>query len=80
MGDLLVDIPDELHRRLRALARRRGLHTPALVRDVLQRYLEEPIAGPGRGTFGEHAADLEGAVDGPPDLSTARRHLRDLGR
>lgn len=75
---LSLKVPAELERRLRRAARRRSAPKSELMRRAIERYLdaEEPAAD----SFAARAADLAGSVDGVPDLSSHKRHLRDYGR
>jgi metal-responsive CopG/Arc/MetJ family transcriptional regulator len=79
MSTFSLKLPESLQRRLEAQARDRGVSQSSLVREAIERYLEEGRRGAGE-SFGELAADLEGTVEGPVDLSTNPDHLRDFGR
>jgi hypothetical protein len=76
-----LKLPKDLDASLSRRAARMGLTRSAVVREALAAYLGH--AG-GRRTappsFLDAAADLVGAVSGPADLSTNRRHLDDFGK
>jgi hypothetical protein len=80
MKVLSVKVPETLDRRVRAAVRHRKIGKSALVRDALERYLDDPGVA-GRGTFLDLAGDLVGCIkDAPPDLSTNPKYLADLGK
>jgi hypothetical protein len=61
-------------------ARKRGARKSALVREALERYLDESGEGR-RGSFLDLAGELAGGVtDAPADLSWNPRHLADFGK
>ena len=73
-----LKLPKALDTRLTKRAHGAGLSKSAVLREALAAHLR---AGPRpeRLSFLEGAADLVGCVDGPPDLSTNRAYLDDLG-
>jgi hypothetical protein len=73
---ITVKLPEALHVRLTAAARRRGVSQSALLREALEGYLE---SAPVEGTFGDLTEDLCGKGSGPPDLSTNDAHLDGYG-
>ena len=80
MRVLSVKVPEELERKLAAVVRKRGGRKSAVVRQALERYLDD--AGEvRRGSFLELAGDLAGCVtDAPADLSSNPRHLAGFGK
>jgi hypothetical protein len=76
---LSVKVPETLDARLAALARRKKTKRSVIVRQALTRYLtsQEPSSAD---SFLDLARDLVGCVSGPPDLSTAKKHLKGYGR
>jgi predicted DNA-binding protein len=79
MATVTVKLPDALATRLKTAVKRRGGSQSALLREALEAHLEtgeEALAG----TCFDLARDLAGSLDGPVDLSSHRRHLRNYGR
>jgi hypothetical protein len=74
-----VKIPRPLAARLSAAVRRRQTSRSAVVREALERHLEQAPPG-STGSFLDLAADLVGSVAGPADLSTNKKRLRGYGR
>ena len=79
MKTLSVKVPETLDARLAALARRRKTSRSQIVRQALTRYLssQEPSS---TDSFLDLARDLVGCGSGPPDLSTAKKHLTGYAR
>jgi hypothetical protein len=75
MRTVSFKLPELLVRTLEELAHRRQTSRSALVREALQ-----ALVAQGAPSFGAAAADLVGSVEGPSDLATNPRHLRDFGR
>src|SRR5688572_12546279 len=80
MKMLSLKVPEALDRKLTAVVKKRGVPKSAVVRQALERYLDE--SGEIRsGSFLELAGDLVGSIkDAPADLSTNPRHLADFGK
>jgi len=70
-----VRVQDELLEALEAEARRVSRPKGQIVRQALEARLT-----PARGAALQKFAKYVGVVNGPPDLSTNRRHLANLGR
>ncbi len=80
MKVLSFKVPEALERKLAAVVRQRGGGKSAVVRQALERYLDES-AEVRRGSFLELAGDLAGCVtDAAADLSSNPRHLADFGK
>lgn len=79
MGTLTVKLPPPLEARLDALVRRRKQRKSALVREAIERLVDEPKERRA-GSVLDLLKDMEGAGDGPKDLSSNRKHLRGYGR
>jgi predicted DNA-binding protein len=80
MKVLSLKVPQALDRRLAAAVRHRREGKSALVRQALERYLDE-VQEPRRGSFLYLAGNLVGCVkDAPADLSSNPRYLADLGK
>lgn len=69
-----VKLPEDLDRLLTELARRRGASRSSIIRRALESFARTT----GR-SVAEVAADLVGCVEGPADLSTAKRHFAGFG-
>lgn len=79
MDPLTLKIPSELAAELEAFARSRGASKSAVVREAIAEYLaREPVSS--RRSCLDLARDLAGIVEGPRDLSTNPKHLKDYGR
>jgi hypothetical protein len=79
VATLSVKLPADLGDRLATAAREQGTTRSAFVRLALETALRRG----GRvapGSCFALARDLAGCVEGPRDLSTAKRHLRGYGR
>jgi len=77
---LSLKVPKALDRKLAVVVRRRGARKSALVREALERYLDD-AQEVRRGSFLDLAGDLVGCVkDAPADLSSNPRHLADFGK
>ena len=79
MRTITVKLPETLAARLQLTVRKRGRTQSAVVREALEAYLDQSSAA-GAGSGLDLVRDLAGSVEGPPDLSTSRRHLRGYGR
>ena len=80
MKVLSLKLPEALDRKLAAAVRRRGTRKSELVRQALERYLEDS-QDVRRGSFLDLAGDLVGCVkDAPADLSSNPRYLAGFGR
>jgi predicted DNA-binding protein len=79
VGTLKVTIPKKLEERLDAMARRRGESKSALVREAIERLVEE-LDKPMKGSVFELVSDLKGIGHGPRDLSSNPKHMRGFGK
>jgi predicted DNA-binding protein len=77
MGTLTVKLPPPLEARLDALVRRRKQRKSALVREAIERLVEE--AGE-KGSVLDLMRDLKGIGSGPKDLATNPKHMKGFGR
>lgn len=68
-------LPEELDQTLTAVARERHVSRSALVREAI-----ENLVKPARRSALDLAGDLVGSLDGPADLSTSSRHMKDFGK
>ena len=75
MRTLSFKLPQALDKALSDLARRRKSSRSALVREALER-----LASSGRRSVTAVVDDLIGDLDGPVDLSTNPKHMRDYGK
>ncbi len=75
MRTVTVKMSDEAFARLEGEARRLNLSKAALLRESLQRNLDNRPR-----SLADKMADLIGSVDGPADLSTNPDYMRDYGR
>jgi len=80
MKVLSIKVPEAVDRRITAAMKRRGMRKSDMVREALERYLDEAHEAR-RGSFLDLAGDLVGCVkDAPADLSSNPRHLDGYGR
>lgn len=79
MKTLSLKVPEALAEQLERAARARGASKSRLVRRAIREHLDKGVE-PGAGSFLAAASDLAGAVEGPADLSTHRKHLAGYGR
>jgi predicted transcriptional regulator len=79
MKTVCLRLPEAVADRLAAMARKRGQSKSAVLRAILDTSLTEadPAA---EGSCLEMAAALAGSIEGPPDLSADKRHLRGYGQ
>ena len=80
MKTLSFKVPESLDRKLARAVKHRRVQKSVIVREALERYLDES-ADAARGSFIDVTAHLLGCVkDAPADLSANPRHLDDFGR
>lgn len=69
-----IKVPPELDAKVARLARRRGASRSQIVREALERLLDEPAE-----SMVDRAGKLVGSVSGPEDLASNPRHLEGFG-
>ena len=80
MKMLSLKVPEHLDRKLSAVVKRRGMRKSVVVREALERYVDESREI-SKGSFLDLAGDLVGCVrDAPADLSSKPKHLDGYGR
>lgn len=80
MGTLTVKLPPPLEAKLDALVRRRKQRKSVLVREAIERLVDERD-GSSKGSVYDLVKDLKGIVkNGPKDLSTNPKHMRSFGK
>ena len=79
MGTLTVKLPPPLEARLDALVRRRKQRKSVLVREAIERLVDEG-GRPAGGSVLDLMKDLKGIGSGPKDLSTNKKYMRGFGR
>jgi Arc/MetJ-type ribon-helix-helix transcriptional regulator len=80
MKTLSFKVSEALDRKLAAAVKRRGRRKSDVVREALERYLDE-AQGARAGSVLELAGNLAGCIKrAPRDLSTNPRHLAGLGK
>ncbi len=81
MHVLTVKISKQLEREIDRTARRERISKSELARRAMSQYVTRRDRSPKLGTPADLAGDLIGSIRGtPPDLSSNRRYLEDLGR
>lgn len=78
MKTMSLKLPDEIDARLEARSRRLGKSKSAVTREALSAFLEGD-GGSGASCL-DLVRDLVGAVSGPPDLASNKKHLRGYGQ
>ena len=73
-----LKVPEALGRRLTRLAESRGASRSAVVREALERFLDETAVHPDSCLM--LASDLIGCVEGPADLSHNKDRLEGFGK
>lgn len=74
-----LTLPEGLHRKLSAAARKRRVSKSALLRQALEEYLDKNLVRPGVSCL-DLVQDLVGCVEGPGSLSTHPCHLVGYGK
>ncbi len=74
-----IKVPPELDERVARLAKQKGASRSDVVREALDRYLQDPEAV--KGSIVERAGKLVGSLHGGPrDLASNPRHLKGFGQ
>lgn len=79
MKTISLKLPEALDSKLSAAARRLKRTKSAVVREVLENYLDESAPPKGVSCL-DLAADLVGCIDGPTDLSYNKKYMQGFGR
>ena len=79
MKTLTVKVPEELDVKLAAVAAKRGESKSVLVRAAIESMLSKN-EGIAPNSCLDLAKDLLGSVEGPPDLSHNKKHLKGYGK
>jgi hypothetical protein len=74
-----LKLPTGLHARLKVAARNNGKTKSEIAREAIEAFLAGKMP-PAAGSCLDLARDLAGTVEGPGDLSFARKHLRGYGK
>jgi metal-responsive CopG/Arc/MetJ family transcriptional regulator len=77
MVTLTIKIPELLASKLEELVRQRGQRRSEIVREAIERMVEQPEGGEGSAL--DLVRDLKGVFKGPKDLSTNPKYLRGFG-
>ena len=78
MGTLTVKLPPALEAKLEALVERRGRRKSELVREAIERLVDEPEQRPQLSVY-DLIKDLKGSFRGPKDLSTNPKYMKGFG-
>lgn len=79
MKTMSLKLPEALDEKLSQVAQKRGGSKSAVVREALEAYIQnEKSIRPG--SCLEMAKDLIGIVEGPPDLSFHKKHMKGFGK
>ena len=78
MTTMSLKVPEVLERRLARLAESRGASRSEVIREALERFLNEASAHPD--SCLALASDLIGCVEGPADLSHNKKLLAGFGK
>ena len=77
MTTVSLKVPAVLEQRLARLAKSRGASRSAVIREALERLLDDATAHPD--SCLALASDLIGSFEGPADLSHNKKHLEGFG-
>ncbi len=77
MTTVSLKVPAVLEQRLARLAKSRGASRSEVIREALERFLNEASTHPG--SCLALASDLIGSVEGPADLSHNKKRLEGFG-
>jgi hypothetical protein len=79
MATITLKLSEQLNNQIRVLAEKEKTTTSAIVRKALEEYIAR---GPAEfeGSFMDLTRDILGVFEGPGDLSTNKRYLKDYGR
>ena len=80
MKTLSFKISDTLDQRIALELARRKIGKSTLLREAIEQHLSKPSASRKRQSFLDLAGDLVGRRQGPGDLSTNPKYMRDFGR
>jgi Arc/MetJ-type ribon-helix-helix transcriptional regulator len=78
MGTLTVKLPQPLQAKLDAMVKSRGRRKSDLVREAIERLVDEPERRPQVSVY-DLVKDLKGSFRGPKDLSTSPKHMKGFG-
>lgn len=78
MKTVSFKLPESLHRKLQAVAKRRGESQSEVVRAAIEQYFDGDDALPA-GSLLERAGKLVGCLEGPGDLSYNKKHMEGFG-
>ena len=77
MHTISIRLSDDLYQRVNAATLKRGIKKSTLIRQMLQRFLDETTTT--SNTFLDLAQDLCGVVNGPKDLAVHPKHMEGYG-
>jgi len=79
MKTISIKLPDDLLAEIEHAAAKRGESRSAVMREAFEEFLAKKKSSD-TGSCLDLARDLDGCVQGPPDLSTNPGHMDDYGR
>ena len=79
MKTISIKLPDDLLAKIQYAAKKRGETRSAFIRESVEESLSKE-KNPSAGSCLDHAGDLSGCVQGPPDLSANPAHMDHYGR
>ena len=79
MKTISIKLPDDLLAKIQYAAKKKGETRSAFIRESVEESLSRE-KNPSTGSCLDHARDLAGCVQGPPDLSTNPAHMDHYGR
>lgn len=79
MKTLTLKLPEILENKVNIIARKNGLSRSEVVRRALLEYFTHNTVNT-PGSFLELSRDLAGSIEGSPDLSTNKAHLKGYGK
>ena len=80
MTVLTLKVPDALDHKLKIIARKCGSSKSAIIRQAVEKYLEQDIRESEKPSTYDLVRDFVGSVSGPDDLSRNPRHMEGYGK
>jgi len=79
MKTISIKLPDDLVAKIRHATKKRGETRSGYIRESVEEYLSKE-KNQDMGSCLDHARDISGCVEGPPDLSKNPAHIDHCGR
>jgi metal-responsive CopG/Arc/MetJ family transcriptional regulator len=80
MTTVTLKMPEALARRLKAVAEKRRTSRSSVMRQAIEKYIDEDLADSEQPSALDLVKEVVGTVKGPRDLSSDPRHMKGYGR